>query len=137
MIAGGLFTLLVVTLKLLALLTLLIAVAFLLTHGVLAHLSLAAAVVALLLRRANCILSNVGLRRTRRLRLRLALFPLAFAALATLHAGVVFLLPVSVTATALLRCGSSNAHAHGKRDAQSKRPGRLLASGEFHRNSLR
>ena len=122
--------------KLLALLTLVIAVAFLLTHGILARLSLAAAVVALLLRRANCILSNLGLLRTRGLRLGLALFPLTFAPLATLHAGVVFLLPVSVTVTALLRCGSSNADAHGKRDAQSKRPGRLLASGEFHQDSL-
>lgn len=117
--------------KLLALLALLIAVAIMLTHGI-----LATAVVALLLRRANCILSNLGLLRTRRLRLRLPLFPLAFAPLATLYARVVFLLPVSVAATALLRFGSSNAHAHGKRRAQSKRPGRLLASGEFHRNSL-
>jgi hypothetical protein len=135
LIGEGLFALLALALKLIALLALLIAIALLLAHGILARLSLTAlAVVASLLRRASGVLTNLGRLRTRWLRLGLALFPLPFATLATLHAGVVFLLPVVVAATTFLRCGS--AHAHAERDAQGKRPGGLLVGGEFHQNSL-
>lgn len=134
-IAGSLFTLLALTLELLVLLALLIAVALLLAHGILPCLKLAAlAVVAPFLRRANSVLPNLRRLRTCWLRLGLALFPLAFAALATLHAGAVFLLPVIVAATTFLRCGS--AYAHAERDAQGKRPGGLLVGGEFHQDSL-
>ena len=105
---------LALTLKLFALLALLVAVALLLAHGILAAL----AVVAPFLRRANGVLSNLRRLRTSGLRLGLALLPLAFAALARIHAGAVFLLPVVVAATTFLRCGS--AHAHAERDAQGK-----------------
>ncbi len=124
----------------------LLAAAVLLAHCILTRFGMTAlAVVATLLRwaslwrpslwGANGLLPNLGLLRTGGLRLRLALLcSLDIAALASLDASFVLLLPVAVAAAAVLRCGGS--HAYAKRDTQSKRPCGTLASVEFHEVSL-